>query len=162
MTFFCSFIFHSQTFSKKKKWKTKGNKTRSRREGRDRREKREKREREKLIFLSLKYRSLLMNIVQLPVAGREIIWADLSTSQLSLCLNQSGEGHNQRFLAAERMAVIWNPNLYLRNLTPRIRPALDLLRSAVSALPPDKEAGEVEHVLDLGCGPGNFISMALE
>ena len=46
MTFFCSFIFHSQTFSKKKKWKTKGNKTRSRREGRDRRERerREKRE----------------------------------------------------------------------------------------------------------------------
>lgn len=52
------------------------------------------------------------------------------------------------------MAVVWNPNLYLRNLTPRIRPALDLLRSALLALPPGKEAADVEHILDLGCGPG--------
>ena len=52
------------------------------------------------------------------------------------------------------MAVVWNPNLYLRNLTPRIRPALDLLKSALLALPPGKEASDVEHILDLGCGPG--------
>ena len=52
------------------------------------------------------------------------------------------------------MAVVWNPNLYLRNLTPRIRPALDLLKSALLALPPGKEAADVEHILDLGCGPG--------
>ena len=52
------------------------------------------------------------------------------------------------------MAVVWNPNLYLRNLAPRLRPAMDLLRAAVTALPPGKEASDVEHVLDLGCGPG--------
>ena len=51
MTFFCSFIFHSQTFSKKKKWKTKGNKTRSRREGRDRREREEREEREAYLLV---------------------------------------------------------------------------------------------------------------
>jgi trans-aconitate 2-methyltransferase len=54
------------------------------------------------------------------------------------------------------MPVIWNPNLYLKNLTPRLRPALDLLRSAVLALPPGKEATDVRNVLDLGCGPGNM------
>lgn len=59
-------------------------------EGTEEREKREREEREAYRH----YCSLLMNIAQLPVAGREIIWADLSTSQLSRCLNQSGEGHN--------------------------------------------------------------------
>ena len=54
------------------------------------------------------------------------------------------------------MAVIWNPNLYLRNLTPRIRPALDLLKATISALPPGKEVGDVEHIVDLGCGPGIY------
>ena len=56
-----------------------------------------------------------------------------------------------------RMAVVWNPNLYLRNLAPRIRPAMDLLRAAVTALPPGKEASDIEHVLDLGCGPGKLL-----
>ena len=56
------------------------------------------------------------------------------------------------------MAVIWNPNLYLRNLTPRIRPALDLMQAAISALPPGKEVGDVEHIVDLGCGPGIYLN----
>jgi hypothetical protein len=61
-----------------------------------------------------------------------------------------------RLYPQDRMAVIWNPNLYLRNLTPRIRPALDLLKATLSALPPGKEVGDVEHIVDLGCGPGIY------
>ena len=60
------------------------------------------------------------------------------------------------------MAVVWNPNLYLRNLAPRIRPAMDLLRAAVTALPPGKEASDIEHVLDLGCGPGKSFFFIFE
>lgn len=45
-------------------------------------------------------------------------------------------------------------SIYLRNLSPKLRPALDLLRSAVAALP--NNADTVESVLDLGCGTGTM------
>lgn len=31
------------------------------------------------------------------------------------------------------------------------------MRAAISALPPGKEVGDVEHIVDLGCGPGIFL-----
>ena len=43
-------------------------------------------------------------------------------------------------------------SIYLRNLSPKLRPALDLLRSAVAALPNSSDT--VERVLDVGCGNG--------
>ena len=45
-------------------------------------------------------------------------------------------------------------SIYLRNLSPKLRPALDLLRSAIAALP--NGVGHVESVLNLGCGDGNM------
>lgn len=57
--------------------------------------------------------------------------------------------------------VLWNPNLYLKNMAPRLRPALDLLRSAIIAIPPGKEASDVKRVLDLGCGPGTMTYIDL-
>ena len=41
----------------------------------------------------------------------------------------------------------WNPSLYLQFDAERTRPAADLL-SRIAHL-------QVEHVVDLGCGPGN-------
>lgn len=43
----------------------------------------------------------------------------------------------------------WNPSLYLRHGSPRLRPALDLLAQTV-------QATSVKRVLDYGCGPGNI------
>ena len=45
-------------------------------------------------------------------------------------------------------------SIYLRNLSPKLRPALDLLRSAIAALPNGTD--KVETVLNLGCGDGNM------
>lgn len=45
-------------------------------------------------------------------------------------------------------------SIYLRNLSPKLRPALDLLRATIAALP--NRAADVESVLDLGCGGGNM------
>ena len=45
-------------------------------------------------------------------------------------------------------------SIYLRNLSPKLRPALDLLRSTIAALP--NGVGHVETVLNLGCGNGNM------
>lgn len=128
--FFCSFIFHSQTFSKK--------------------EKRIK----KLLF----YNTAVVEDTSHLSSQQLTDFHRLIDAPSLQHVRHPLQGLELRSLAAKRMAVIWNPNLYLRNLTPRIRPALDLLRSAISALPPGKEAGDVEHVLDLGCGPGDFNS----
>jgi trans-aconitate 2-methyltransferase len=45
-------------------------------------------------------------------------------------------------------------SIYLRNLSPKLRPALDLLRATIAALP--NQAADVESVLDLGCGGANM------
>lgn len=47
----------------------------------------------------------------------------------------------------------WNPALYAKNATSRLKPALDLLHKTVLSLP--AQGNKVNRVLDLGCGPGS-------
>lgn len=49
---------------------------------------------------------------------------------------------------------MWNPSLYLRHGSSRLRPALDLLYQTCGMLKNSSES--VCNVLDLGCGPGNI------
>ena len=50
--------------------------------------------------------------------------------------------------------MVWNPSAYLRHSSPRLRPALDLLSQAASAI--TQPLDNIKTVLDLGCGPGNI------
>ncbi len=47
---------------------------------------------------------------------------------------------------------VWNPQLYMKFSSARLRPALDLLNRALLQCQPES----VSSVLDLGCGPGNI------
>ena len=50
--------------------------------------------------------------------------------------------------------MAWNPQLYLKNAAPRLRPALDILAQA--SLAASNRASLITSILDLGCGPGNI------
>lgn len=56
--------------------------------------------------------------------------------------------------------MVWNPNLYLKFHSARLRPAIDLLEKSVNLL--GNEVPAVKSILDLGCGPGNITPFICE
>ena len=60
------------------------------------------------------------------------------------------------------MAHIWNPNLYMKNASYRLQPALDLLNRtyniSYTKLSSKVKPNGIENILDLGCGTGNITN----
>ena len=56
--------------------------------------------------------------------------------------------------------MVWNPNLYLKFHSARLRPAIDLLEKSRNAFGTDVPS--VKKILDLGCGPGNITPFICE
>ena len=56
--------------------------------------------------------------------------------------------------------MVWNPGLYLKFHSARLRPAIDLLQKSMEMIGPN--FGSVKQILDLGCGPGNVTPYICE
>ncbi len=56
--------------------------------------------------------------------------------------------------------MVWNPSLYLKFHSARLRPAIDLLQKSMEVVGNDLPS--VKRILDLGCGPGNITPFICE
>jgi trans-aconitate 2-methyltransferase len=56
--------------------------------------------------------------------------------------------------------MVWNPGLYLKFHSARVRPAVDLLQKSVEMM--GDSTSLVKKILDLGCGPGNVTPYLCE